>query len=68
MNFGQKLRFYELKKILGFDKNQFPPITDVLEQKMDTPVIEEKWDMPLNDLYRLAVAFYKDKNGKILFR
>lgn len=27
---------------------------------------EEKWDMPLPDLYRLAVTFYKEKSGKIL--
>lgn len=34
---------------------------------MDTTAADEKWGMPLMELYRLAVAFYKEKNGKILF-
>lgn len=34
---------------------------------MDTSLGEQKWGMPLTELYRLAVSFYKQKNGKILF-
>lgn len=34
--------------------------------KEQNPIIDEKWGLPLKEIYRLALNFYKEKSGKAI--
>lgn len=53
---------------IQLDKTNNPAATPCQQQQQVQDVeSSEKWGMPLSDLYRLGLSFFKGKNSCIIF-